>query len=153
VKTPILATCPEYICNSCGKPRVKIMEKVNNVSQADRTKCKLKKKAGEKRYEVNTAPSPDLIEKYKEVGLTDCGCGAKWNAGIVLDPFCGSGTSCVVAKRLGRRWIGIDLNPDYSRMARTRLDETSVSIPQSTPEPKVVMATYPAIEVDDGETF
>jgi len=41
--------------------------------------------------------------------------------GIVLDPMVGSGTTCVVAKRLGRRWIGIDLNPDYVEIAKKRL--------------------------------
>jgi len=41
--------------------------------------------------------------------------------GIVLDPMCGSGTTLVVAKRLGRHFIGLDLNPDYCEMARRRL--------------------------------
>ena len=41
--------------------------------------------------------------------------------GIVLDPFVGSGTTSVVAQRLGRRYIGIDSNPEYCEMARNRL--------------------------------
>ncbi|QNN23340.1 site-specific DNA-methyltransferase [Planctomycetales bacterium ZRK34] len=41
--------------------------------------------------------------------------------GIVLDPFCGTGTTLVVAKRLGRQYIGFDLNPEYVKMARQRL--------------------------------
>jgi len=41
--------------------------------------------------------------------------------GIVLDPMCGSGTTLVVAKKLGRRIIGIDINPEYVNMARKRL--------------------------------
>lgn len=41
---------------------------------------------------------------------------------VVLDPFVGSGTSCRVAQVLGRRWIGIDINPDYIRMSQRRLD-------------------------------
>lgn len=41
--------------------------------------------------------------------------------GIVLDPMCGSGTTMVVAKKLGLRFIGIDLNEDYCNMARKRL--------------------------------
>ena len=40
---------------------------------------------------------------------------------IVLDPFCGSGTVCAVAKRLRRRWIGIDANPEYCQMAISRI--------------------------------
>jgi DNA methylase len=39
----------------------------------------------------------------------------------VLDPFCGSGTTGVVAKRLGRQFIGIELNPQYIKMARVRI--------------------------------
>ncbi len=46
------------------------------------------------------------------------GCPA---GGIVLDPFSGSGTTAVVAKKLRRNFIGIDLNPAYVRLARNRL--------------------------------
>jgi site-specific DNA-methyltransferase (adenine-specific) len=42
---------------------------------------------------------------------------------IVLDPFVGSGTTCVAAKKLGRRYIGIDVNPDYCMYAEKRLKE------------------------------
>lgn len=41
--------------------------------------------------------------------------------GVVLDPFTGSGTTCVVAKRLGRQFIGFELNRGYVEMARRRL--------------------------------
>lgn len=41
--------------------------------------------------------------------------------GIVLDPFCGSGTSLLVAAKLGRRWMGIELNIDYITIAYNRL--------------------------------
>jgi site-specific DNA-methyltransferase (cytosine-N4-specific) len=41
--------------------------------------------------------------------------------GIVFDPFAGSGTTLVVARKLGRHFIGCDLNHDYVRIARRRL--------------------------------
>lgn len=41
--------------------------------------------------------------------------------GTVLDPFCGSGTTLVVARRLGRKAIGCELNPDYVEFAYDRL--------------------------------
>ncbi len=44
------------------------------------------------------------------------------NGGVVLDPFFGSGTTGAVAKRLGREYIGIDLNPDFCAMAQKRID-------------------------------
>lgn len=41
--------------------------------------------------------------------------------GIVLDPFLGSGTSAIAAKKLGRRYIGIELNPQYAELAEKRI--------------------------------
>jgi site-specific DNA-methyltransferase (adenine-specific) len=40
---------------------------------------------------------------------------------IILDPFNGSGTSCVAAEVLDRRWIGIELSPNYAEIARQRI--------------------------------
>jgi site-specific DNA-methyltransferase (adenine-specific) len=41
---------------------------------------------------------------------------------IVLDPFAGSGTSLVAAETLDRRWIGIELSPNYSEVAKKRVN-------------------------------
>lgn len=41
---------------------------------------------------------------------------------IVLDPFCGSGTTCVSANKLGRKFIGIDQNPNYCQWAKDRIN-------------------------------
>ncbi|MEX2408397.1 MAG: site-specific DNA-methyltransferase, partial [Rhodovibrionaceae bacterium] len=41
--------------------------------------------------------------------------------GILLDPFCGSGTALKVARELDRRAVGIDISPDYLKQARRRL--------------------------------
>lgn len=49
--------------------------------------------------------------------------------GIVLDPFAGAGTTCLVAKRLGRRFVGVDLNPEYVAIAQQRVG-VSVDNPQ-----------------------
>lgn len=44
---------------------------------------------------------------------------------VVLDPFMGSGTTAAVAERLGRRWVGCELNPDYAGMQADRLRAAS----------------------------
>jgi site-specific DNA-methyltransferase (adenine-specific) len=40
---------------------------------------------------------------------------------VVLDPFMGSGTTAFAAELLGRRWVGIELSPDYAEIARNRV--------------------------------
>jgi len=45
-----------------------------------------------------------------------------WQGDLVLDPFIGSGTTAVVAKKLGRNFIGIELNPDYIKMSKERIN-------------------------------
>jgi modification methylase len=44
--------------------------------------------------------------------------------GVVLDPFFGTGTTGAVARRLGRRWIGIEKETSYAKVARERIDST-----------------------------
>lgn len=48
-------------------------------------------------------------------------CIESTNCEIVLDPFSGSGTTALAAKRLEKKYIGIDLSPEYCRMAEERL--------------------------------
>ena len=50
-----------------------------------------------------------------------CRCKGSWRPGLVLDPFLGSGTTAVVAERLGRDWLGIELKPEYVEMAMERI--------------------------------
>lgn len=72
-------------------------------------------------FSVNTQPFPEahfavfpekLIEKPIKAGCP--------KDGIVLDPFCGSGTTGVVAKKLGYNFIGIDIKDEYCKMAERR---------------------------------
>ena len=46
---------------------------------------------------------------------------AKCPGDLILDPFCGSGTTGVAALRLGRRFIGIEIDPTYAQLARDRI--------------------------------
>ena len=50
-----------------------------------------------------------------------CTCmGSSIVPSSVLDPFSGSGTTGVVAERLGRSFVGIELNRDYAAISRNR---------------------------------
>ena len=53
--------------------------------------------------------------------LMACGCGAPTRPGLVLDPFFGTGTVGVVARKLGRDWVGVEISPTFAAIARGRL--------------------------------
>lgn len=50
-------------------------------------------------------------------------CVSSTTAQIVLDPFMGSGTVAIAAKRFGRNFIGIEISPEYCHLAEQRIDE------------------------------
>lgn len=50
-----------------------------------------------------------------------CSCSRGSEPGIALDPFVGAGTTAVAAERLGRDWLGIELNPDFADLAAKRI--------------------------------
>ena len=74
-------------------------------------------------WEIPTQPFSEshfatFPEKLVEP-MIKCAC-PQWE-GIVLDPFMGSGTVAVVAERLNRRWVGIEINSEYCEMAKKRI--------------------------------
>ncbi len=58
---------------------------------------------------------------FPELLVENCLKATCPDKGTVLDPFSGSGTTAVVAKRLGRHYVGFDCNPEYCELARKRL--------------------------------
>ena len=72
-------------------------------------------KPSEKKYGKHPTQKPEYL--LKEIILAS----TKKND-LILDPFVGSGTTCVVAKRLGRRYIGIDNVEEYLEIAVKRLE-------------------------------
>lgn len=58
----------------------------------------------------------ELIERLVEMIIP------KIDGNIVIDPFLGSGTTAVAAERLGIDWIGIEINPEYAKIAEKRID-------------------------------
>ena len=115
VETPIRAGCPEFICKKCGKAREKTYEKLYKGT----TKSGYNDGYGQgKHLEI-----PTETERGKFLGYSDCGCDHSdgWDKGIVLDHFAGSCTTCAVAKRLDRNYIGIELNPEYIKLGEMRI--------------------------------
>jgi hypothetical protein len=76
-----------------------------------------------KRGGDHPAPFPEKLPA-RLMRLYTYGAAADFSGEVVLDPFVGTGTTCLVAKQMGRRYAGIDINPAYVQMAEQRLRET-----------------------------
>lgn len=144
VKDPILSSCPEWICVKCGNARVRInkslkfKEKLNNIKNNFSEKELLLLKQYENRNINLKSQDVGFTSRFsnylklrkivgnenssKTIGWTECSCNAEFVGGICLDPFGGSGTVGVVAVRLNRRFIIIDIKQEYCDMANKRID-------------------------------
>ncbi len=88
-----------------AKPKFKLAKKANAYGDVWEFNQESKNK--------HPAPFPvDLIERI--ISST--------NAKIILDPFMGSGTTALAARKLDRKFVGIDISPDYCEMARQRVE-------------------------------
>lgn len=97
IEPMIRATCPERICVQCDRPWIRPTRIVSR-------------------------PTNEGMRHVRKVGeLRRCRCFAPTRPGVVLDPFMGTGTTAVVAERLGRDWLGVELNPTFARLAADRL--------------------------------
>jgi len=77
-----------------------------------------------KRGGSHPAPFPQKLPG-RLIRLYSYGAAADFPGEIVLDPFAGTGTTCAVAKGMGRRFIGIDINDTYIAIARQKVRDTS----------------------------
>ena len=73
-----------------------------------------------KRGSDHPAPFPEKLPG-RLIRMYTFGACDKFEGAIVLDPFCGTGTACAVAKRMRRRFIGIDISEKYVEMAQSRV--------------------------------
>ena len=69
---------------------------------------------------------------YPEMLVERCLKAGSREGDVVLDPFIGSGTTALVARRLGRRCVGIDINEDYLKIAAKRTQQLSLLAEEAT---------------------
>lgn len=74
------------------------------------------------------APFPQKLPG-RLIRLYSYGAAADFAGEIVLDPFAGTGTTCAVAKSMGRRFVGIDINETYIEVARQKVRDASATQP------------------------
>jgi len=107
-------------CSECGKAWERIVEKTGEF---------------QRRWSKNNAEGSPYSSQsssqniYEEKGWQPtCSCDADRVPQIVLDPFFGSGTTGWVAQRLGRKWIGIELNEEYIKIAEKRFQQRELFV-------------------------
>ena len=73
---------------------------------------------------VNREPTKNNHPTVKPLKLMEylCILTKTPTGGIILDPFVGSGTTCMAAKKIGRTYIGIEQDEEYCKIARARID-------------------------------
>lgn len=71
----------------------------------------------EKKYGKHPTQKPECLLERIIISSTR-------ESDLILDPFMGSGTTCVVAKKLNRKHIGIELDKTYFKIAKTRIENT-----------------------------
>ena len=80
-------------------------------------------------WTVNVKPNKEAhFATYPPMLIQPCilaGCPEK---GIVLDPFMGSGTTGIVARKLARHFVGVELNPEYREMAERRISNEGINL-------------------------
>jgi DNA modification methylase len=119
VRKPIKATCPPKVCAECGAPYDRVVDRETGEYDYSERREQVKGRI-QSSGTMTERPSVEHVGWQK-------GCECDTDAtepGIVLDPFAGAGTTCLVAKRLGRQFVGIDLNPEYVAMAQKRVGVT-----------------------------
>jgi DNA modification methylase len=124
----ILAGCPERVCATCGEASRRVVDRVDTGRRQKMADEWATHEGGHGSFHRNgrekgAAGVP--VMATVTTGWTDCGHNA-YRPGVVLDPFMGSGTVALVARKLGRRAVGIELNPEYAEMVARRTRQLSL---------------------------
>jgi DNA modification methylase len=113
-------------CKNAGLRKQDAINKRQYTGLNDRYSAGQKRKYRNKRdvWSVSTHGFADAhFATFPPALIEPCILAGSRRGGTVLDPFIGSGTTAEVANRLGRNYVGIDLNPAYVDMAKKRIEK------------------------------
>lgn len=122
---PILSSCPDSVCTSCGNPPTPVSQKRpyrHTGNWGSRSKARGMPVENVVAHVAGGHTGFSASRSgMQPASWKTCACGAGFEPGIVFDPFAGAGTTLVVAKKMGRQWLGCELNQKYVDMAKRRL--------------------------------
>lgn len=121
ITKPILAGCPEYVCNKCGKPRKKKYSYERTPTRKDPPNSKFGSEEDDVRG-GNELRQRMLLESRFE-GWIDCNCNAGYRPGIIYDPFAGTGTTIACTMRAKRYGIGSEMSKEFCNIFERNISE------------------------------
>jgi len=128
VEECIKPACPTEVCSKCGSPKTErfkiIVRNFNDLSDKEK-KIWSKIEMLDVQLELKNRMKYKVLKKKVSCGFVkSCKCkDTLFERGVVLDPFCGSGTTVITAKRLGFNYCGIEMNSDYIKLIEKQLGE------------------------------
>ncbi len=121
------ATSEHGCCPVCGAPWEREVERTKYEPPAAQDGQRfVDASRGDKTWKLSGADYNRTVQVIGESWRPTCDHNVAPVPSVVLDPFLGSGTTALVARRLGRRSIGIELNPAYAQLAARRLQQQSL---------------------------
>jgi DNA modification methylase len=124
----ILGWSPPGYCCECGEARTAVVDKrYEELHQQSRNRS-VRQDLYDDGFRADGGMNGRNVSSVGQNIATitgySCACptpNAPTRPAVVLDPFCGTGTTVMVARALGRYGIGVDLSSDYLRLARWRI--------------------------------
>lgn len=159
----LAGTSERGCCPTCGAPLMRVVEKTggppnNRFRDGLAGNCKTAHAEG-------TVAGAALSRLYKEHGYptitttgwrSACDCEPRDPVPcVVLDPFtgAGTGTTWLVAKRLGRGFVGVELNPEYAALARERVaTDCPPTLFDTLPLPASLPGLFDALPEEDRDS-
>jgi DNA modification methylase len=122
-------TSEKGCCSACGKAWERVTEQKPALASDGKTCLRCNKNHGKPKSQTeytehmagNYAVERFVCNDTNTIGFQPgCKCAAPTRPCVVLDPFGGAGTVPLVADKLNRRGVGLELKPDYCKMAKLR---------------------------------
>lgn len=120
----ILAGAPLACCEACGAPyKARVVAKGGTIGKGwhDHTEDLQNGHRVVDQASHHGRHGTELYTREFQGYFASCDCNAETKPGVVLDPFGGAGTTGLVADRLQRDGVLIELNPEYAAMAEKRI--------------------------------
>jgi DNA modification methylase len=125
--TCIGVATPPKVCSVCGKPWKRVVESKSMSADAERDYQGVPEHQSNRgmKQEPKKKGALGTPERQDRGFVPGCTCDGGTRPALVLDPFCGSGTTCLAADGMDRLWLGFDIG-DYEGVQEERVGRITI---------------------------